>query len=94
MPVTVRFFTLLRLLLRTRELRLASVPGETVDGLLRRSQEAVPTPFLHKLLTEDGQLLTGTIILVNGHNIHHLQRLSTPINEGDVIALFPPGGGG
>jgi molybdopterin synthase sulfur carrier subunit len=36
----------------------------------------------------------GTIILVNRHNIHHLEGLQTPVNNNDVVAMFPPGAGG
>lgn len=33
-------------------------------------------------------------ILKNGRNVHFLAGLETPLNEGDVIALFPPLAGG
>lgn len=33
-------------------------------------------------------------ILRNGRNIHFLAGLDTPLDEGDVIALFPPVAGG
>jgi len=33
-------------------------------------------------------------ILINGCNVELLQKLSTPLKDGDVVALFPPVGGG
>jgi molybdopterin synthase sulfur carrier subunit len=33
-------------------------------------------------------------ILKNGRNIHFLSGLNTPLEDGDVIALFPPVAGG
>jgi molybdopterin synthase sulfur carrier subunit len=33
-------------------------------------------------------------ILKNGRNIHFLDGLDTPLDDGDVIALFPPVAGG
>jgi len=33
-------------------------------------------------------------ILRNGRNIHFLAGLDTPLDDGDVIALFPPVAGG
>ena len=33
-------------------------------------------------------------ILKNGRNIHFLAGLDTPLEDGDVIALFPPVAGG
>jgi molybdopterin synthase sulfur carrier subunit len=33
-------------------------------------------------------------ILKNGRNVHFLSGLDTPLDNGDVIALFPPVAGG
>jgi len=33
-------------------------------------------------------------ILKNGRNIHYIDGLDTPLDEGDMIALFPPAAGG
>jgi molybdopterin synthase sulfur carrier subunit len=34
------------------------------------------------------------LIIVNGRQIHHLQGLDTPLEEGDVVAIMPPVLGG
>ncbi len=33
-------------------------------------------------------------ILKNGRNIHYIAGLDTPLEEGDMITLFPPAAGG
>ncbi len=92
--VKVQFFTLLRLLIKQREVAVAWQEGETVTSLLNKTQAMIETPFLQKLLEEDCSLKTGTIILINGHNVHHLDKLDSAVDDGDTVALFPPGGGG
>lgn len=42
----------------------------------------------------NGTLRNFINILRNGRNVHFLAGLETPLNEGDVIALFPPLAGG
>ncbi len=92
--IQVQFFSLLRLLLKQERLDLP-VSGEmSVAQLLEQAQQQLATPFLQKLLDEQGELHAGTIILVNRRNIHHLQGLQSPVADGDVVALFPPGAGG
>ncbi len=92
--VQIQFYSLLRMLLKQERIELPAVEGETVAQLLGRIQQQLPTPFLHKLLDDDGSMHAGTIILVNRHNIHHLEGLQTPVTDNDVVAMFPPGAGG
>lgn len=92
--VKVQFFSLLRMLLNLEQIDLPAVTAETVGQLLERLQKQLSTPFLHKLLSSEGELHAGTIILVNRHNIHHLEGMQTPVGDNDVIAIFPPGAGG
>jgi molybdopterin synthase sulfur carrier subunit len=92
--VQIQFFSLLRMLLKREQVDLPAVEGETVAQLLERIQQQLPTPFLHKLMDDDGSMHPGTIILVNRHNIHHLDGLQTPVRDADVVAMFPPGAGG
>jgi len=93
--INIQFYSLLRLLLKQEKFELASIgEDETIEQLLQRLQQQISTPFLQKLLDEQGEMFPGTIIMINRRNIHHLEKLETPIQDGDVVALFPPGAGG
>ncbi len=83
----------MRLLIKKSEQVLEVKEIKLLD-LLKRSQEEISTQFIHKLIDENESLITGTIILVNGKNVHHLQKLNTIVQDGDLVSLFPPGGGG
>ena len=90
--IKVKFFTLLRLIVKIREVQIEA-DNICVKDFLHLCEEKVKVKFIHKLL-ENGKLITGTIILINGKNIHHLDKEKTIIQDGDLVELFPPGGGG
>lgn len=90
----IQFFSLIRMLLKSDATEIPWDEGDTVQRALDKTQQQIAIPFLHKLLDEQGAPRAGTIILVNRKNILHLQGLQTPVSDGDVLALFPPGAGG
>ena len=92
--IKVEFYSLLRLLLKRDKLEIPARDNEKIRQLLQRIQQQLPTQFLQKLLDENGELIPGTIILINRRNILHLEKLETPVHSGDVVAFFPPGAGG
>lgn len=92
--IKIQFYSLIRLLLKREKFELSVGDNENVGQLLQRLQQQIATPFLHKLLDEKGEPILGTIIMINQRNIHHLEKLETPVVNGDVVALFPPGAGG
>ena len=92
--VQIQFFSLVRMLLKRDAIDINWTEGDTVQSILEKTQQQIATPFLHKLLDQQGVAHAGTIILVNRKNILHLQGLQTPIADGDVLAFFPPGAGG
>jgi len=96
--ITVNFFTLLRLVLNISEIQLDASPEAPIRDVLRQAEavvfERTSHRFLMKLLNDDGAIKRGTIILINGKNILDTNGLENLVRDGDVVALFPPGGGG
>ena len=91
--ITIKFFSLIRLLIKKSELIIEG-DNLVVREVLKISQSKIKTEFLHKLVNDESEMHTGTIILINGKNVHHLENLDTLVKDGDVVSLFPPGGGG
>ncbi|HPJ40278.1 MAG TPA: MoaD/ThiS family protein [Spirochaetota bacterium] len=91
--IRVRFFTTLRFLVKREDIFLDR-KNVRVRDLLDDVQHKIPVKFLHKVLDESGGMKRGTLILVNGRHVHHLEGLNTIVEDGDVVSLFPPGGGG
>ncbi|WP_087037960.1 ubiquitin-like small modifier protein 1 [Thermococcus litoralis] len=81
--VKVRVFATLRGIVGKSELE---VQAETVGELLEKLYNEYP-----KMKKE---LEKGAVILVNGKNIEHLEKLNTKLKDGDVVSIFPPVGGG
>ena len=92
--IKVKFFTLLRLYLGLEEV---DIEADQIDvrTLLKMVDDEIKSDLVHeKLLDPEGKMLQGTIILKNGHDILHMDKLDTIIEKGDSISLFTPGGGG
>ncbi|MBN1333548.1 MAG: MoaD family protein [Synergistales bacterium] len=50
--------------------------------------------WLWKGKGKDRTLIAGTMILVNGRHVCHLNGLDTPLRDDDTVSIFPPAGGG
>jgi len=61
------------------ELALEVAPGATIAQVI--APFGLPSKLVH-------------LVLVNGHYIEPEQRLSHVLNEGDVLAIWPPIAGG
>jgi sulfur-carrier protein len=76
-----------------REMELSLPPGEKIGELLESLCIAHPRLGGH-LFDATGQIKPHIVILKNGRSVSSLQQLDTIIDEDDVIAVFPPVGGG
>ena len=85
MPV-VKLYANLRKLAGTKEL---SITGATVGKVVR--QLAQQNPSVGDVIVENGELRRHILVTVNGYNITDLE---TPVEEQDVVAIFPPIAGG
>ncbi|HDM70171.1 MAG TPA: MoaD/ThiS family protein [Thermotogales bacterium] len=90
--VRIHFFATLRLNLGVASMELELEEKTTVGELLKKVSEKLKVDICEKLL-EDGKIRRGTMILLNGKNIIHLNGLDTPVVDGD-LSIFPPAGGG
>lgn len=91
--IVINFFATLREFLKTKQIRILAEEKSVLE-LLQYCEEKISKPFIYKLLDKDGTILPGTMILVNGRNVFHLQGPQTIIRNGANVAIFPPAGGG
>jgi molybdopterin synthase sulfur carrier subunit len=90
--VTVKSFATLREVMDA-ELRMDFPAGATVRALL--AELTGRYKGLDEMLFIAPETLRDFVnILQNGRNIHFLAGLETPLEDGDIIALFPPAAGG
>lgn len=51
-------------------------------------------PIIKEKLIRGEEVIKGAMILVNGTNIFHLNKLNTIVSNNDEVNLFPPTGCG
>jgi len=90
--VTVQFYTTLRDLTNEKQ---TEVVGDTVAGVVEKLVERYGSEFHETLFDkETGRIKPFYNILVNGVRINLREGLNKEVKDGDVIAIFPPVGGG
>ncbi len=90
--ITVKSFATLREVMDA-QVRMDFAEGATIRSLLTELTRRYAG--LDKRIFEDSQTLREYVnILKNGRNIHFLAGLETALDDGDIIALFPPVAGG
>lgn len=95
MKIKVRYFTTLRELAGTEEEELEMEDRGILAKLIKKvsskyGEEAFE--YLHDKST--GKIDPSIKILVNGVDVRHLQGIETKLEDGDVVAVIPPIGGG
>jgi MoaD family protein len=97
LQVSVRFFTRLREIVGKKEEKLdfSEARNVTVDIILRRLGEKYGKPFIDYVYEKKGGEARGFLqFLVNGKSAATLKGLQTELQDGDVLAILPPVGGG
>jgi molybdopterin synthase sulfur carrier subunit len=94
MKVQVKFFTTLREITGKKEEEIEFSGAITIKELLTQLSKKYSREFVNYLYDEKGDIRTHIQILINGRDIDVFQGLETKLKEGDVIAIFPPVGGG
>ncbi|MBT4334068.1 MAG: MoaD family protein [Candidatus Cloacimonetes bacterium] len=90
--IKIKFYSLLRTFIEQNEIDIIADNISIYNVIIKI--EELTNKDLRSELVEDHEIISGTIILVNGRNIFHLDKLNTVIKDGDNIDIFPPGGGG
>jgi molybdopterin synthase sulfur carrier subunit len=91
MSVKVKFYSLFKINLKSSG-KEYQIDGEITD-LISMLDDDYDGYFSHKLL-DAGEIAPGSIILINGENVIHIDGLDSKIKDGDTITLFPPSAGG
>ena len=67
--------------------------GETVGEVLTDLEQRYPG-FQTQVLTADGAIHRFVNIYLNDEDVRFLQKLDTPLREGDVLSILPALAGG
>ncbi len=97
MRVSVRFFTSLREIVNRREETLEFPEGEkvTVDTVLKALSQRYGKRFVDYVYDgKTGEVRGFLQFLVNGKSATTQNGLQTELQDGDVLAILPPVGGG
>jgi molybdopterin synthase sulfur carrier subunit len=97
LQIVVRFFTSLREITGTREENVEFPEDKkvTIDVVLRTLNKKYGRDFHEYVYDgETGQVRSFLQFLVNGKSASTVNGLETRLEEGDVLAILPPVGGG
>ncbi len=96
MQVSIRYFTVLRELTGKKEEKLIFPENQktTIKAVLKMLSEKYDKSFIDYVFDLDGQVKGFLQFLINGTSATTLQGLETTLQEGDVLAILPPVGGG
>lgn len=93
MKIHVKIFATLRLKLGVSDFTIESDRAITILELLELASKKLNSDIIPELI-EDGEIRVGTILLINGKDVLHADKLKTMINEDCTVSVFPPVGGG
>jgi molybdopterin synthase sulfur carrier subunit len=97
LQVSVRYFTSLREIANKKEETLEFPEGEkvTVDTVIKMLAQRHGKRFVEYVYDEKTKEVKGFLqFLVNGKSAATLNGLQTELEDGDVLAILPPVGGG
>lgn len=97
MQVSVRFFTSLREIVDKKEeiLKLAEGAKVTVETVLKTLAQRHGKHFVEYVYdSKTGEPRGFLQFLVNGKSVSTMNGMETALEDGDVLAILPPVGGG
>lgn len=93
MKIHVKLFATIRLKLGIPEVFINVEKPVSIMELLELINKEVNANIIPELV-ENNEIINGTIILINGKNIHHLNKLETILTSSCKVEIFPPVAGG
>ncbi|MCJ7721179.1 MoaD family protein [Candidatus Bathyarchaeota archaeon] len=94
MKVEVKFFTSLREITGKKVDEIQLQNTVTVNELVTLLSEKYGKNFREYIYNKKGDVQEFLSFLVNGKNINIMQGFDTKLQEGNVVAILPPIGGG
>ncbi len=91
MKIKIKFFSFFRDLFQAEERKVDMEKGAEVKDLLDLLCDSTKK---RERVFEGQELKPYLAILKNGKHIQSLKGLETKLDDGDLIAIFPPAGGG
>jgi sulfur-carrier protein len=91
MTIKAKFFAYFRDLFGGRERDVAAAPAATVGEVLA---VLCDTPARRAEIFAGAALKPHLVVMLNGVPVQSLKGLSTPLADGDTLAIFPIMGGG
>jgi len=91
--IKIKFYSLVRTHLSINEVEIKA-DSIIIYDLFLKTEQQIGKKFLYLLIDENKQIIPSTIILINGRNVFHLDKLNSLVECDDEISIFPPGGGG
>ena len=93
MKLSIKLFATIRLSTGLKVIDLNIDKPVNIVDMLKIVSEAINYDLIKKLI-RNGQLIPGVIILLDGENILHKQKLETLIEKDTTISIFPAVAGG
>jgi len=91
--IKIKFYSLIRMHLGINEMEIEAA-SVSIYELILKVEKQIGKKFLDQLIDAEMEILPGTMILINGRNIFHLDKINSIVQDEDEICIFPPGGGG
>lgn len=94
LKVKVKYLTILRELTGRIEETFELEDGMCLEDLIEKIVTKYGEKIRRHLYANEKQKILNTIILINGRHMNMLQGLKTKLNNGDIVTIMLPAGGG